>query len=151
MRKLIPIFLLTLCTSYRTEAFTIGIQSNCIGSNVYSYHFSDTALPVDYTVRVSESELLPDITMQIVTDPVEADLILSDDLSQVDMAACISQVPHGTKAIKLSNLQFGTDINIKLTTYAYSPDYKIFVRSKMVTKEQAAALLAIILKSNRDQ
>jgi hypothetical protein len=132
-------------------AFIISSESNCYGNDAYSYYFSEAAFPSDYTVKVSETAFPPDITMKIVSDPRQADLILVDEFTKGNMKVCKESSSIGVKTIKVSNTALLPDITVKLSDKSFSPDYKIFVLSETFTKEEAAALFAVILKESRKE
>lgn len=129
-----------------SAAFIISGESSCYGTDTYSYYFSETASLPDYTVKVSETAFLPDVTMKIVGDPSQADLILVDGLDKGNMKVCKTSSSFGAKAIKVSSTAFLPDITVKISETAFLPDYKIFVKSETFTREEAAALFAVILK-----
>jgi len=138
-----------LLTNPAFAAFIISSESNCYGNDAYSYYFSETAFSPDYTVKVSETAFSPDITLKIVSDPRQADLILVDGFTKGNMKVCKKSNSIGVKTIKVSNTAFSPDITVKLSETSFSPDYKIFILSETFTKEEAAALFAVILKESR--
>lgn len=122
---------------------------------VYHYEFSSYAVNPDFAVKVSSFEINPDLTMKLVSDPRDADLIIADDLSNFSMKVCkansLLASPSGkkVKTIKVSSYEISPDITIKLATVCSEFDYKIFVQSERFTKEEAAALFAVVWASNR--
>lgn len=130
-------------------ALIVSNESNCYGNDIYAYHFSKTSLLPDYTVNVSETVLLPDFTLKIVSDPRQANLILVDGFAKGNMKVCKVGSSIGVKSIKVSNTALSPDITVKLSETALLPDYTIFILSEFFTKEEAAALFAIILKESR--
>ena len=134
-----------------SAAFVISSEQSCYGADTYSYYISETALLSDYTVKVSSTASLPDITMVLVSDPRQADLIFIDSYSRSDMKVCKSASSMGNKSIKVSETALLPDITVKLSVTAVLPDYRIFIESKVFTKAEAAALFAVILKANKEQ
>lgn len=131
--------------------FIISGENNCFGSDTYKYYFSETAIIADFTVKVRKDALLPDITMKLVNDPKQADLIFVDGFSQANMKVCKISIPVGVKSIKLSDTALLPDITVRLSETAILADYKIFILSAVFTKEEAAALFAVIWKSSRNR
>jgi hypothetical protein len=139
-----------LLSSPVSAAFIISAEAGCFGRDTYAYHFSETTIIPDYTVKVTSTALLPDITMQLVNDPKQADLILVDEFSKSGMKVCKgSSLAIGVKTIKVSETAILPSITVKLSETSLSPDYKIFVQSRIFTKEEAAALFAVIWSVNR--
>lgn len=132
-------------------AFIISSESHCYGNGAYSYNFSETASFPDYTVKVSETASFPDITLKIVSDPRQADLILVDNFTKSNMKVCKQSNSIGVKTIKVSDSASFPDITVKLSETSPFPDYRLFIRSENVTKEEAAALFAVILKESRNK
>lgn len=134
-------------------AFVISAESSCRGPDVYSYHFSETAILPDYNVKVSETAMLPDLTINLVSSPRLADLILvdADLLGTVDpdMRMCSSASALSGVVIKVTDSALLPDIAVKLSETAYLSDYSLFVRSEQLSNEQAAALFAVIWEKNR--
>lgn len=132
-----------------SAAFIVSGEQSCFGQNTYAYHFSESAIISDYTVKVNSTALISDITMQLVTDPKQADLILVDGFTEGNMKVCKKSSSIGMKTIKVSNSDVSPDITVKLSETSLFPDYKIFILSETFTKEEAAALFAVILKESR--
>lgn len=144
------LFALLLITS-QAKALTISTEISCFGSGAESYHFSNFELSPDFTVKVTAFDLTPDISMQLVNNPRDADIILVDNLAERDAAACITQSSYGAKTIVLSDTSLNPDITIALSETNYSAEYRIFIRTNKLTKEQAVALAAVILQSSEHQ
>jgi hypothetical protein len=132
-------------------AFIISGESSYYGSNTYSYIFTDIALSPDYKVQVNETALSPDITLQIVTDPRQADLVFVDEFGSGNLKVCKPGTAQTAKTIKLSTLTLALspDITVQLSKAALRPDYKIYILSKIFTKEEVAALFAVLLKKRK--
>jgi hypothetical protein len=129
--------------------FIISGKSACSGGDVYSYKFYSYEYeqsPNLIRVKVSEYEFYPDITMKLVYDPREADLIFVDDLENANMKVCKSSSLSGAQTIKVSKYESNPNIKVKMSNYPSSPYYKIFISSKIFTSEEVAALFAVILK-----
>ena len=67
------------------------------------------------------------------------------------MKICKTNNAYGTgaKTIVVKDVAFSPDISVKLTEYAMSSDYKMYVDSKNFSKEEVAAVFAVIWAENR--
>jgi hypothetical protein len=142
-------FLALLCNQ-NANAFTISSADGVQAADVYEYYFSETAIVPDYTVKVSETTIVPDLTLQIVHDPEHADLIFVDKYAKADMFVKKAISAIGVKTIKVSETAIVPDISVKLSETAVIPDFTIYVLSSRFTKEEAAALFAVIWKAAKD-
>lgn len=131
-------------------AFVVSAQADCLGKNIYAYRFSRSVANADFSVQVSQSTLLPDITLKLVSDPDQADLILADRLEDNDMEVCKSISAVGIKTILITDTAFRPDVKVTLAESSLLPDYTIFVQSESFTNEEAAALFAVIWKVNKE-
>lgn len=135
-----------------TAAFVISGEENCYsGQKIYAYHFADFSAFPTYTVQVNSTTISPNITIQLVRDPRNADLVFVDALSFAEMKICRTNNAYGTgaKTIVVKDVAFSPDISVKLTEYAMSSDYKMYVDSKNFSKEEVAAVFAVIWAENR--
>lgn len=147
--RAIPVLFALLTINNCYARFIVSGENSCLGNDVYAYNFSETSLLPDFSVKVSEYPLLPDITFKIVNDPRQANLIFIDDAVSSDMKVCKQGNSIGAKTIKVSDLVAIPDITVKLSEHSSFPDYKIFIESNKFTKEEVAALFAVIWKANR--
>jgi len=131
-------------------AFVISAQADCLGKNIDAYRFSSSVANADFSVQVGQSTALPDITLKLVSDPDQADLILADHLDDSDMAVCKSISAMEVKTILITDAAFRPDVKVALAEAPFLPDYTIFVQSESFTNEEAAALFAVIWKVNRE-
>lgn len=149
------VFCLILLSIFTTSdqkafaAFIISGESSCNGSDTYAFHFSNTAIYPDVSVKVGSTAIYPDITMKLVSDPNQADLIFFDELKDSSMKVCKKNSSLGVKNIKVSSTTIYPDVTVKLSENPFSPDYKIFISSESFTNEEAAALFAAIWHSSR--
>lgn len=65
------------------------------------------------------------------------------------MKVCKSSSSLGAKTIKVSEYAALPDITVRLSQYPATLDYRIFIASDRFTKEEVAALFAVIWESNR--
>lgn len=137
--------------SFIVSAESNSYSSNLYGDKVYEYKFSTSSITSDYTVNVSDSTLTPDISMKLVDNPQYADLIFVDNFDKADMKVCKTSIGFDTLTINVSNSAILSDISILLSRSPLFFDYTIFVASTKFTKEEAAALFAVIWEENRNK
>ena len=112
-----------------------------------AYHFSSSALFPDYSVKVSDMADFPDVEIKIVNEQQGADFVLIDDLALSNLQVCKSLRSPLTPTIKVSSFISFPDISVSLSTNAVNPDYTLFVASKRFSIEEAAALFAVISRT----
>lgn len=135
-----------------SAAFVISGEEGCYsGQKIYAYHFTEFSAFPTYTVQVNGTTISPNITIQLVRDPKIADLVFVDALSIAEMKVCKTNNPFGTgaKTIVVKDVAFSPDITVRLTEYSLSPDYKMYVDSKNFSREEVAAVFAVIWAERR--
>lgn len=147
----IAILFVLLAASPCFATFIISGENSCLGNDIYAYHFSETASFPDFSVKVSEHTAFPDITLKLVDDPRQANLIFVDGSGNADMKVCKQGVGISIKTINVSERIAFPDITVKLSEHPSFPDYNIFIESNKFTKEEVAALFAVIWKANKRQ
>lgn len=133
----------------RADAFTISTATRIHATKVYGFYFSATAVLADYTVKVSPDLLVADLSLKIVHEPEEADLIFLENDEKAQMFVAKMKSPVGVKTINVSSNAVTADITVKLSEDILMPDYKIYVLSSRFSKEEAAALFAVTWKEKR--
>jgi hypothetical protein len=111
----------------------------CFAAPGGAFRIADKA--ADYIVRVDDVAEHPSLRLQIVDDPAAADFVLVDD----GVAAC----PTSTKvtSIRIDPTAALPDVTVALT---HMPaDKKIYVKSARFSEQDAAALFAVIGRSER--
>lgn len=143
-------FLLAILTINNSYAeFVISGEDSCLGNNAYAYYFSENAPFPDFSVKVNEFSPFQDLTFKLVDDPMQADLIFVDGAENSDMKVCKNRTSIGVKTIKVSEFIAFPNITVRLSEYPATYDYKIFISSSEFTKEEVAALFAVIWKSKK--
>ncbi len=134
-----------------SAAFIISADEICRGNDAYSYRFLNESPAPDYKVQVSESTVLPDITLKLVDDASQADLIFVDESDNSDRSVCRIGRSATMKTIVVSENEFLPDIKVTLSETPFLPDYTIYVRSRVFTRVEAAAIFAVIWMENHER
>lgn len=137
-----------LGTDARAE-FVVSAERSCMGTGIYGYHFSSTAVLPDFTVKVSAHAVVPDLRIRLVSDPRQADLLLADGVSPSSMRVCKQRSGLSVTTIKVSKFAVIPDTTVQLSRSNFLADHKLFVASEIFSEEEAAALFAVIWESNR--
>jgi hypothetical protein len=114
----------------------------CFSSGAETYRITASA-NADYTVRVDNDAAEPDLRLQMVARPDDADFVLMDDGD--DAASC--SAAQTIKTIRLDAGASHPNLTIALSNQGAGSDHKIFVRSGHFSEADAAALFAVIWKS----
>lgn len=121
----------------QTFDFSLGASAPaCLTVGSASYRAVPGAARADYTVRLDPAAAVPDIRIQIVDSPDAADFVLVDDGETPP--AC----PHTGVAVKTVRIGAAAPDFVAQITAAEGADYRIYVRSRWLSAETAAALFA---------
>lgn len=113
----------------------------CFFSGNTAYQLSGSAA-ANFTVRVEDSDASADLRMQLVGDPADADFVLVGD---GDDASCRDA---GTvRSIHVDAAAEKPDLTVALSAQPVAGGHKIYVRSASFSAKEAAALFAVIWKS----
>lgn len=144
---LISSLLVSNCAS---AAFLASGEDDCLFNDAYAFHFSETALMPDYTVNIVRSAINPDIRLEIINDPLKADLIFLDSYKKPNIKVCKgNSLAPGVKTIKLMKNASFPDITVLISETPLISDYKIYIQSSIFSNFEAVALFAVIWKTNR--
>ncbi len=127
----------------------ISAESSCAGKSTSSIHFDQTVFQADYKIMVSEYEVEPDLRIRLVNSPALADLVLADDLSGSDLAICRSATRSDSTTLFVAKFVTQPDVTIMLNTRDRHADYTLYVDSKTVSNDQAAALFWLAFEQRR--
>ena len=129
---------LTLATALPVAAHTLGLMPGTapqacltIGSTTYRLAGGNA----DVTVRIDPSGTAPGLRIKLADTPEEADFVLVDD-----GAAPNCRTAANVKAVSLAAA--AADLTVHLADGSTPADYRIYVRSRWITLETAAALFA---------
>jgi hypothetical protein len=119
----------------QTFDFSLGAAAPaCLSNGNASYRAVSGAARADVTVRLDPAAIAPDIRIQIVDSPDAADFVLVDDGDTPPVCP-----PTGVKTVKIGAAAPDVVAQITATNGA---DYRIYVRSRWLSPETAAALFA---------
>jgi hypothetical protein len=112
---------------------------------VATYQIADGTAAPDFRVRIDGAMTRPDLRMRLVERPEIADFVLVDDFSGKSGASCRSST--GIKTVKLDSDTSTPDVTVNLSAGDGPADYKLYVHSVRFSQQDAAALLAVIWKT----
>jgi fructose-specific component phosphotransferase system IIB-like protein len=91
----------------------------------------------DVTVAIDAAVVIPALRLQFVETPEEADFVLVDDGAPPDCRNTIN-----TKNIIIAPAESAADLTVAVTAAPAPADYRLYVRSRWIAPETAAALFA---------
>lgn len=120
----------------QTFGFSLGAsEPACLSIGNTTYRVTNSAR-ADVTVRVDPAAATPDIRIQIADAPDEADFVFVDD---GNAPAC----PRGPfRSVKIDAAAIAPDLVVGLAGTSAAADYRIYIRSRWLAPEAAAALFA---------
>jgi hypothetical protein len=120
-------------------SFFAAAPQPCFMSGAAAYRLAGGS-SADYTVRIDNDAVRPDLRLQLVDEPGMADFVLMDDGDSAD--AC--REANGIKTIRIDATALNPDMTVSLSKQVAAGDHKIYVRSAHFTDHDAAALFAVI-------
>jgi fructose-specific component phosphotransferase system IIB-like protein len=125
----------------QTLGFSLGLSARtvCLSIGAATYRVSGSARS-DYTVRIGPNEPSPDVRVHLAATPDDADFVLVDDGETP--AGCDTRAGSATKTVKVSADATAPDLVVGLAA-ADAADYRVYVRSRRLSPEAAAALFAL--------
>lgn len=99
----------------------------------------------DFTIKIDSAAAQPDLVVRIVDDPGTADFVLVDGAD--NSGACGGA--HASRTIRIDPQASDADLTIALAPSTGSADYKIYVQSAELSRQDAAALFAVMSKAGR--
>jgi hypothetical protein len=131
---------LALAAALPAAAHTLGFSPGsapqtclAIGNTTYRLARGNA----DVTVRLDPSAAVPGLRIKLAETPEEADFILVDDGAPL---ACRSA--SNVKDVSIATAAGASDLVVALATGSAPADYRIYVRSRWIAPETAAALFA---------
>ena len=119
----------------QTFGFSLGAaEPACLPIGNATYRITDSARP-DVTVRIDPAAAAPDVRVAIADKPDEADFVFVDDGG----APACSRGPFKTVRIEAAA---AADLVVGLAAPETPANYRIYVRSRRLDAETAAALFA---------
>ena len=122
----------------QTFGFTLGTPPQaCLSIGDASYRVATTMLGADLTVRIDPGVTASDIRIQFAETADEADFVFVDDGDAPPSCG-------GTRAktVKIDPAASAPDLVVAFVPATAPADYRIYVRSRLLRPEAAAALFA---------
>jgi hypothetical protein len=142
-REVLVLLLLavTVPATAQTFGFSLGAAAPevCLTIGDATYRVANDGARADYTVRIDPAAPTPDIRIQLAESADTADFVFVDD---GDAPARCPRGASGIRSVRTDALGPAADLVIGLATSATPADYRIFVRSRFLAPETAAALFA---------
>lgn len=139
--KLLVVSLVALAVPAGAQTFGFSIGSAltpaCFSIGNATYRIANDAR-ADYTVRIDPSAKSPDIRIQLAAAADEADFVLVDDGD----AAPVCHGASGVRSVRIDTKAAAPDLTVGFANSSTTPDYRIYVRSRWIAPEAAAALFA---------
>ena len=117
-------------------------DSPCFSVGGSGYRFTDHD-DADYTIRIDSNAAMPDLAVQMVDDPSTADFVLVDGAQSSSACSDVRAI----RTIRIDQQAPDADLTIALGVRAAA--YKIYAQSNEFSAQDAAALLAVMLKVGR--
>jgi hypothetical protein len=113
----------------------LAAPAACLTIGNDAYRVTQSGAYADYRVRIDPAAASPDIRIALVSSPDEADFVLVDDGDNAP--ACHAR---GVRKVKID--ADAPDAVVAIAASTAPADYRIFVRSRFVSPEAAAAMFA---------
>lgn len=125
----------------RTFGFTIGASepAACLSIGNTTYRLAPHGARADYAVRVDSAAPSPGMRIRMVDNADEADFVFIDD---GDRPAGCQPGSAVTRSVTTDPARAAPDLIVGLAAPSTPADYRIFVRSRWLSAEAAAALFA---------
>lgn len=119
----------------QTFGFPIGASARvCVSIGETSYRVAASGERADYTVRIDPGAAAPDIRIQVTGSIDEADFVFIENGEAATHCSA-------AKAVKI-DAAAAPDLILGFAEASVPPDYRIYVRSRALAPEAAAALYA---------
>lgn len=140
-RKVLVLLLVAVAVPATAETFGLSIgaaaPAACMAIGDTVYRIAANGARADYTVRIDPAAIAPDLRIQLAESADVADFVFVDD---GDAPARCPRGSSGTRSVKTDAT--APDLVVGFATSTMPADYRIFVRSRFVEAETAAALFA---------
>ena len=123
-------------------SFFISSAKPCFVAGNAGYEISGSA-SANFTVRIDNAAVNPNLRLQIVDDPAVADSVLVDDGEAGEACKAATSI----KSIRIDPGAARPDLTVALSRA--TADTKIYVRSANFSEQDAAALFAVIWQNAR--
>jgi hypothetical protein len=140
-RKGLVLLLLAVTVPATAQTFGFSLRSAtpavCLAIGDVSYRIAGDGARADYTVHIDPAAAAPDIRIQLAESADAADFVFVDD---GDAPAPCRYGAAGIRSIRTAVTARAADLVLGFATSATPADYRIFVRSRFLAPEAAAAL-----------
>jgi hypothetical protein len=119
-----------------TFGFSPSSQQACLAIGHTTWRFAGTAA-ADVMVRIDSATQAPSLRIQLAETPEAADFVLVDDRAPPDCRA----TPNA-RTVGVVRGEGPANLVIAFTTKSAPADYRLYVRSRWIAPETAAALFA---------
>jgi hypothetical protein len=131
---------LTLVVALPAAAHTFGFSASstaqaCLVLGNTTYRIARST--ADVTVRIEPSAVAPTVRIELAETPDQADFVLVDDGAPPTCAAAAN-----VKSVSIATGTTAPDLVVGFATGSAPADYRIYVRSRWIAPETAAALFA---------
>jgi hypothetical protein len=125
----------------QTSGFSIGAAAPaaCIAIGDTTFRVATNGARADYTVRIDPAATAPDVRIEMAETADAADFVFVDDS---DAPLRCQLTPSGIKNVKIDTAAPTPDLVVGFAAPTTPADYRIFVRSRWLEPETAAALFA---------
>jgi hypothetical protein len=131
---------LVLATGLPAAAHTFGFprssQQACLAIGNATWRFA-TSTAADVRVRIDPTAAAATLRIRLAETSEDADFVLVDDGAPPDCRAA-----QNVKAVSIAPADGPADLVVAFTTGSASADYRLYVRSRWIAPEIAAALFA---------
>jgi len=137
--RVLALLLLAIAIPATAQTFDVSLRASgpaCLSIGQISWRAVPNAVHADTTVWLDPAAAAPDIRIQIAETADAADFVFVDD------GATPPACPHGgaVRTVKIDAV--APDLVAQITTGSEAADYRIFVRSRWLAPQTAAALFA---------
>jgi hypothetical protein len=119
-------------------------EGTCFAAGATGYRLTAKGA-ADFTIKVDDDALAPDLTLQLVNDPNTADFVLADGIADVSNCDHVAAI----RTIRVDPLAREPDLTIALAPKGGRGLFKIYSRSAEFTEQDAAALFAVMWNATR--
>jgi len=119
-----------------TFGFSPASHSACLAIGNTTWHLAATAA-ADVTVRIDPAAPAPGLRIRLAETPEDADFVLVDDGAP---ANC--RYAANVKNVGIAPAAGAADLTVAFASGSAPADYRIYVRSRWIAPEMAAALFA---------
>jgi len=125
------------------HTFFTALPTLCFTNGSATYRVSSSAASPDYSIKIENKAARADLRIAIVDSPETADFVLVDDAGAIESAACNEP---SAKTIRVGASESAPDMVVSLAHDMPDADYRLYVYSARFSRDQAAALLAVMSK-----